>query len=157
MYKNSPEAEEILNIFENKILKDEYKIVDYKVVSQKKQSLFKVCIYHENGIKHDDCAIVSRILDDILEEKWEKDYAIEVASPGIGRKLSSIKEFSIFKDREIKIFFNEENDYKTNAKIYKIIDINNDEVTLSKQHENQKDEDNVFSVKYDEIKKAVLI
>ena len=60
------------------------------------------------GITVDDCELVSRAANDILDEKdfVEDSYVFEVSSPGLGRPLKKEKDFarSIGEEVEIRTF-----------------------------------------------------
>ena len=60
------------------------------------------------GITVDDCELVSRAANDILDEKdfVEDSYLFEVSSPGLGRPLKKEKDFarSIGEEVEIRTF-----------------------------------------------------
>lgn len=53
----------------------------------------------------DDCAVVSRALSKILDEKdpIKEQYTLEVSSPGIDRPLTKPEHFARFQGSEIKI------------------------------------------------------
>jgi len=53
----------------------------------------------------DDCALVSRALSDMLDEKdpIENQYSLEVSSPGLDRPLTKLKHFERWKGYEIKL------------------------------------------------------
>lgn len=53
----------------------------------------------------DDCALVSRALSDILDEKdpIENRYSLEVSSPGLDRPLTKLEHFKRFQGYEIKL------------------------------------------------------
>ena len=60
------------------------------------------------GITVDDCELVNRAANDILDEKdfVEDSYVFEVSSPGLGRPLKKEKDFarSIGEEVEIRTF-----------------------------------------------------
>lgn len=53
----------------------------------------------------DDCAVVSRALSDVLDEKdpIENRYSLEVSSPGLDRPLTKLEHFKRFQGYEIKL------------------------------------------------------
>ena len=53
----------------------------------------------------DDCALVSRALSDVLDEKdpIENRYSLEVSSPGLDRPLTKLEHFKRFQGYEIKL------------------------------------------------------
>jgi len=82
-----------------------YSLVKLNIVHGKTRNKIEIIIYSSNGIKHSDCEKVSRmILDDPeLDKLFGENYNLEVSSPGINRKLYTLREYVIFKDRPIEI------------------------------------------------------
>ena len=60
---------------------------------------------HKTDITVDDCAKVSRLLSDMLDEKdpIENKYSLEVSSPGLDRPLTKLEHFIRFGGYEVKI------------------------------------------------------
>jgi ribosome maturation factor RimP len=81
-----------------------YSLVQLKIVQGKKRKKIELIIYSPKGISHQDCTRVSHeILDDPdTEELLGEDYVLEVSSPGINRRLKTIRDFEIFQDREVE-------------------------------------------------------
>jgi len=150
MYRNSPEAEDILLKIKENLDFYEYKIVDFKAVPQKKQTLFKLVIHHRNGISHIDCGKVAKIIQEILDGNWYNDFAIEVSSPGIGRKIEKIEDYTIFIDKDIKVYFKKDDLDRKSGEIYTITDVRENELVLTKNEVE-------ISCNIDEIQKAVLV
>ena len=57
------------------------------------------------GITLDDCAAVSRQLNDILDISLEEvgPYSLEVSSPGPARPIGKVDDFNRFKGKKIKV------------------------------------------------------
>jgi ribosome maturation factor RimP len=69
------------------------------------RGLLKLTIDKPEGITLDDCVNVNRrvgILLDAIDE-IEGRYRLEVSSPGITRKLSTVKEYEHFTGKKVKI------------------------------------------------------
>ena len=68
----------------------------------------RVFIDKEGGITVDDCELISRAFEEILdrEDYISENYIFEVSSPGLDRPLKKEKDFarSIGKDVEIKLY-----------------------------------------------------
>ena len=75
---------------------------------QGKNPALTVFIDKEGGITVDDCELVSRAFEEILdkEDYISENYIFEVSSPGLDRPLKKEKDFarSIGKDVEIKLY-----------------------------------------------------
>lgn len=64
-------------------------------IRDKKPALFEIIIYKKDGISLEDCTLISRAVDNEinLDEYFINDYRIEVASPGLDRKLKSSDDY----------------------------------------------------------------
>ena len=61
-------------------------------------------IDHDNGIGIDDCVLVSKEAEVILDEFIDPEsYELEVSSPGLDRKLNKKEDFDRFIGKTIKI------------------------------------------------------
>lgn len=85
-----------------------FELVDVEYVKEMGNFYLRAYIDKEGGITIDDCEVVSRELDEILdrEDFIEESYILEVSSPGLGRPLKKEKDFarSIGKEVDIKLF-----------------------------------------------------
>ena len=66
-----------------------YELVDLEYFAQGKHSILRVYIDCPKGISLDDCEVVSRQLDSVLDVESELirgAYTLEVSSPGLDRK-----------------------------------------------------------------------
>lgn len=85
-----------------------FELVDVEYVKEAGNWYLRVYIDKEGGISVDDCEIVSRAFNDILDEKDYIDdaYIFEVSSPGLGRQLKKEKDFkrSIGEEVELKLY-----------------------------------------------------
>lgn len=59
----------------------------------------------DEGVDLDDCELISRKLSDILEKEdpIEKEYRLEVSSPGIERPLKRTKDFVRFAGEKVQV------------------------------------------------------
>ena len=85
-----------------------FELVDVEYVKEGGTWYLRAYIDKPGGITVDDCELVSRAANDILDEKdfVEDSYVFEVSSPGLGRPLKKEKDFarSIGEDVEIRTF-----------------------------------------------------
>ena len=60
---------------------------------------------HSRDVTVDDCALVSRALSDMLDEKdpIENQYSLEVSSPGLDRPLTKLEHFKRYIGYEIRL------------------------------------------------------
>ncbi len=85
-----------------------FELVDVEFVKEAGTDYLRVYIDKTGGITVDECEIVSRRMNDILDEQdfIEESYIFEVSSPGLGRVLKKDKDFkrSIGQEVEVKLF-----------------------------------------------------
>ena len=85
-----------------------FELVDVEYVKEGGTWYLRAYIDKPGGITVDDCELVSRAANDILDEKdfVEDSYVFEVSSPGLGRQLKKEKDFarSIGEEVEIRTF-----------------------------------------------------
>lgn len=85
-----------------------FELVDVEYVKEGGNWYLRAYIDKPGGITVDDCELVSRAANDILDEQdfVEESYIFEVSSPGLGRPLKKEKDFvrSIGEEVEIRTF-----------------------------------------------------
>lgn len=85
-----------------------YELVDVAYVKEGPQRYLRLFIDKEGGINLEDCKVVSRAIDDKLEEldMIKEAYILEVSSPGIERPLKKMADFERFvgRDCEVKLY-----------------------------------------------------
>ena len=85
-----------------------FELVDVEYVKEGGTWYLRAYIDKPGGITVDDCELVSRAANDILDEQdfVEDSYVFEVSSPGLGRPLKKEKDFarSIGQDVGIRTF-----------------------------------------------------
>jgi ribosome maturation factor RimP len=79
-----------------------------------RQNVLRLFIEHKDwsqgGIGIEDCAKVSRTLDEPLDSMPEVEnlfrgaYELEVSSPGVDRPLRTLRDFERFKGREVRLY-----------------------------------------------------
>ena len=87
---------------------NDFELVDVEYVREGANWYLRVYADKEGGITIDDCVLISRALEQKLdEEDFIKDpYILEVSSPGLGRQLKKDKDFqrSLGEKVECKLF-----------------------------------------------------
>ncbi|NLK20801.1 MAG: ribosome maturation factor RimP [Epulopiscium sp.] len=95
-----------------------FELVDLEYVKEGTNWYLRVFIDKEGGITIDDCEIVSKELEQILDEEDPIDnaYILEVSSPGLDRPLKKESDFKRFKGDivDIKLYkaFNKKKEYR---------------------------------------------
>ncbi len=90
------------------IEENNFELVDVEYVKEGSNYYLRVYADKEGGITIDDCVLISRALNEKLDEDdfIEDAYILEVSSPGLGRPLKKDKDFlrSIGDVVEIKLY-----------------------------------------------------
>ena len=143
----------IKNIIERPLLDLGYNIIRIQINSRKHIQIMLERI-SDGNLDVDDCVFLSRHISTILDvdEGINKDYSLEISSPGLDRPLSNRKDFLRFLGRKVKIkLFNlKDGTSKFSAKLDKISDQNVVQFILDKDNE-------TFEVPIDFIKECNLI
>ncbi len=88
--------------------KNHFELVDVEFVKEGSDWYLRVYIDKEGGITVDDCELVSRAFNEILDKENYIDdpYIFEVSSPGLTRPLKKEKDYerSVGKLIDIKVF-----------------------------------------------------
>ncbi len=82
-----------------------FDLVDLEFVKEGSEWILRLYIDHENGIFIDDCVKVSQAVSQLLDEEdpIEREYLLEVSSPGIERVLKKEKDFIKFKGSKVLV------------------------------------------------------
>lgn len=85
-----------------------FQLVDVEYVKEGSTWYLRVYIDKEGGITVNDCELVSRRMNDILDEEdfISDSYVFEVSSPGLGRPLKKEKDYirNVGKEVEVKTY-----------------------------------------------------
>ena len=86
------------------IEKKGYDLIEIEQHSLRKGIKMVLFIDHDNGIGIDDCVLVSKEAEVIIDEFIDPEsYELEVSSPGLDRKLNKKEDFDRFIGKTIKI------------------------------------------------------
>jgi len=80
-------------------------LYDIMTVSEGSDTIYRVLINSTEGISLDKCAEVTRMLNPLLDvtPPVKGDYRLEVSSPGIERKLKTLKHFNASIGEKVKV------------------------------------------------------
>ncbi len=85
-----------------------FELVDVEFVKEGGTDYLRIYVDKKGGITVDECELVSRKMNEILdrEDYIDESYIFEVSSPGLGRTLKKDKDFnrSIGEEVEVKLF-----------------------------------------------------
>ncbi|MEZ5306654.1 MAG: ribosome maturation factor RimP [Pyrinomonadaceae bacterium] len=80
-------------------------VVHVELSGSGREKILRIFIDREDGITHEDCALVSERVSQKLDESdpLKGAYLLEVSSPGIERGLYSVNDFKKFAGRSARI------------------------------------------------------
>lgn len=94
------------------IEENHYELVDVEYVREGANWYLRVYADKEGGISIDDCVLISRALEEKLDQDdfIKEAYILEVSSPGLGRALKKDRDYarSIGQKVELKLYRNTE-------------------------------------------------
>ncbi len=123
-----------LNDFENKIReqleKAGFDVVEIRFEKRKRLDIIKIFIDTEKGVNLEDCTNASRLLNDYIfeNELYEKEFRLEISSPGLDRPLVHVKDFRRNIGRSIIIHYTE--DDKTKNVSGKLVAVSDKELSI---------------------------
>ncbi|MBL8209501.1 MAG: ribosome maturation factor RimP [Bryobacterales bacterium] len=85
-------------------------IVDVELLGGGAHRVLRIFIDKEAGVTHADCELVSNLVGAALDEQDiipGGQYTLEVSSPGVERKLKTLRDFSRFAGKKAKILLRE--------------------------------------------------
>lgn len=82
-----------------------FEVVELRKEQRKKVDIIKIFIDTDSGITIDNCTKVSRLVNDAIfkYDLFERDYRLEVSSPGVDRPLITYKDFRRNISRRVRI------------------------------------------------------
>ena len=86
-----------------------FELVELKLARYKKQSRLQLFIDSDDGIKIDDCTMISRLVTPLLDDSdlFKFGYVIEVSSPGLDRPLKTAQDFRRKIGETVEVYFND--------------------------------------------------
>ncbi len=85
-------------------------IVDVELLGSGTHRVLRIFIDKESGVTHADCELVSNLVGTALDEIDiipGGQYTLEVSSPGVERRLKTLRDFSRFAGKKAKILLRE--------------------------------------------------
>lgn len=118
---------------------------DSELVSENGKKIYRVYIIKEGGVNLNDCAKLSEILSPIfdVEPPVSGEYFLEVSSPGLERKLSTIEHFEKSIGEKVKISTNKKEKFQA-----KLLNVENEFIHLETLNGEK------ISLNFNDIKKA---
>ena len=117
------------------IQQNNYELVDIEFVKEGANYYLRLYVDKENGFSIDDCEVVSKYLEQKLDEDdfINKAYILEVSSPGIDRVLKRDMEYVKYKGRivDIKLYKSIDNVKEFQGKLIGLI---NDKIVIQQDN-----------------------
>lgn len=87
--------EELKIIGEKAVEKLDYELVDVSFNHKKNPMSIEFIVFHVDGVKLDDCVLISRDIDQVLEERdlIQGSFQLEVSSPGLDRLIETKDDY----------------------------------------------------------------
>jgi ribosome maturation factor RimP len=100
-----PVVERARSVLEPVLARDGYELVDVEWVRGAGRWTLRVFIDRPGGVNIDDCQLVSRTIDPILdvEDFIELAYDLEVSSPGLDRPLRTAEHFERYRGQRVHV------------------------------------------------------
>ena len=109
----------------------EYELCDIEFVKEGPNWYLRIFTDKENGIAIDDCEIISRAVEAILDNKdpIEQAYILEVSSPGIDRPLKKKADYEKYAGRivDVKLYKPRDGEKEFQGKLIGLVE---DEITI---------------------------
>jgi len=102
----STTLEQVREIVERIVATEGMELVEAQLLGGGKHRVFRLFIDRTEGVTHDDCEKVSRLVSEVIDEGdliSGGAYTLEVSSPGIERALVKPKDYERFLGSKVKI------------------------------------------------------
>jgi ribosome maturation factor RimP len=138
----------IKQVTEDVVRESGYFLIDFNLRGHGRNTVIEVYIDGKEYINAEDCARVSRELNDKLQSIIDpgESYRLDVSSPGIDRPLKFIEQFPKHLNKKFELAYKVNDETKKNEA--ELIEVRNDELTFQ-----TKDKKEII-VKFKDIVKA---
>lgn len=87
-----------------------YSLVKLNIIYGKRRNKIEVIIYSKEGITHQDCNRVTKMIKNTpdIESQFGEQYLLEVSSPGLYRKITTLREYRVFQEKLIEFALKEQ-------------------------------------------------
>ncbi|MBS1951586.1 MAG: hypothetical protein OJF59_001260 [Cytophagales bacterium] len=142
--------EKIKELALSKLTNPAHFLVD-AVVSKHKPMKFTLIIDGEPGITIDDCASLSREVNEVLAELIEEQYSIEVTTPGLDHPLKLKRQFQKNVGRGLKVHLTDK------SIVHGVLQkMDEEKIVVEVNAQGKKGEKKVSEIPFEEIEKAFV-
>lgn len=148
-------ADKIQAITEEAIQGTTFFVVDILVTTFRSNTRVAIFLDGDNGIGIDDCAEISRKIDDVIEAEnlIEKGYTLEVSSPGLDKPLKHKRQYQRNVGRKLKLLMNDKSE-KTGT----LLGVTDNGINLMEEIKEKKlKTEKEVNIPFDQINKANII
>lgn len=148
MNANDALKEKVLKLVTQPVEQTGFEIADIVLSRYRTQVTLRLYIYGPKGVTIDDCAKLSRLVGDIIDETdlFDKGYLLEVSSPGLDRPLTTARDFRYRVGETVRVEFVDKK-----KKVHgEILQANDTQVVLRVDQEE-------ITLNLDEIKQAKIV
>lgn len=112
-------------------------LYDTEIVTEGEKKIYRIFITSKNGVSLDKCSEITKILSPILDidPPIQGEYTLEVSSPGIERKLTTLDHFKNSINELVKIKLTDGAKFKC-----KILKVENKKITIYDKNEKREKE-----------------
>lgn len=117
------EKAQLFNKIEEIVNSSGFLLIELNVRGDNNLKIIEVFIDGESGINSEDCASVSRLINESIEKEnlLEKNYRLDVSSPGVDRPLKYLAQFTKHINRKFEITYTDNTEEKKiTAKLIRI-------------------------------------
>ncbi|MDX1622470.1 MAG: ribosome maturation factor RimP [Gemmatimonadota bacterium] len=99
------DSDRLTNLVEPVVEAAGAELVDLEVAGSRGRPVVRAYVDTESGVTLDECAHISRMLEDALESSGvvPDRYVMEVSSPGLERPLTKVRHFERYLGREVEV------------------------------------------------------
>ena len=143
--------ERVRRIAERVAAESGVELVHVDIAGTKRDAVVRIYIDKEGGVTLEDCSIVSRGVEIVLDEEdfIPSRYVLEVSSPGIERELYSLSDFEKFSGQLAKVKTKEARDGQKTF-VGNLIGVDGDQITIEDRTKG------IVKFSYEDIDKANL-
>ena len=147
---NDQVKERITELLNKRFEETPFFLVNIKRPSPNRVSVF---IDHDERLKIEDCAKISRFLEEYLDEELPlgEKYTLEVSSPGMFNPMLLVRQYKKRIGSSFELTLKEGKSFKA-----KLINVKHDDLIFEKQGTKKNPETEEINIKLDDIKKAKL-
>lgn len=100
-----PDAKRLSSLIQPLFAREGAELVDLEIAGSRQRPVVRVFVDRPGGIGVDDCARLSRLVENELEtaEAVPETYVLEVSSPGIDRPLRERRHYERYVGRDIEV------------------------------------------------------